>query len=176
MGWAFPHRIITISPGKELPDKLFLFDKLENLNAYLDSTADSNALANPGIDSIETFLILNSGPGSMKLSSQAGSLIAIQEAYAFDNLWRPIEYWNYNWCGIDYGELKLLPRQGIIFFVSKKYGRKAGKIRIRLRTGSNGVVISAPFDGFIDDDHFILNSSLKKFGHVLKDELNFLEQ
>ncbi len=175
-GWAFPDRIITISKEIILPGKPYVFDKLENLQADFIPAADSGFLKKSFHDSTETFILLNTGPKSIRLKTQNFSLIAIQEALTFDHLWRPVEFWHYGWCGNDYRELELLPRQGIIFFVLKKYGQRAGKLRVRLRTETNGVIISAPFDGFIEDDLFISNSSLKKFGHDLEKDLNFLKQ
>ena len=176
-GLAVPDTIFRIPEKIRFPGRPYVFGKLEEKNGYLKIGDDSIFVSKDYTlrDSVEAFFLLNSGSAVMKLKTQGGSLIAIKEALTFDNRWKPVEYWSYDWCGNSFTELQLMPQQMVIFYTRKQYGMVANKLRVRLRTESIGVILSIPFEGRFDEDYFILNSTHQKFERVLKEKLNFLK-
>ena len=112
-------------------------------------------------DSIIAVYVLNSTKDTLNLSTQDSQLYLIQEAKDIDGIWKPIEYWNYSWCGNSYGS-ENLSSDKIIKTNCKKYsGKFTTEIRIRLLAGnesfySNSIICN------IDSCQFKITEKFKK--------------
>lgn len=166
---------LTINaPNNKTP---FLFKHLNKNEKILVIDRDTISLGNllfSKSDSIEYFVLINTGDTAIAVIEQDWSLIAIKEAMNYKNIWQPIEFWNYSWCGNSYSDRVVLPGHILLMKTFRQFGSINTKLRLRLKTSTNGIIVSEPYEGNIDETYYILNSELEKYAPILKDRLNYL--
>jgi hypothetical protein len=99
--------------------------------------------------------------------TENGRVIMIQEAKDEHGVWRPIEFWQYSWCGNSYHEEVLLPNNIAIVKVLKYDGDFETELRLKLKS-DNTIIYSDSFKGKINKSQFKLPSSI--FGGKPKDD------
>jgi hypothetical protein len=169
---SFTTKVHPKNPG-------YIFKKLDPLSGYVLLEADtvklSLALDSFKPDSFEYFILYNSGTKPIKLQKQDGSMITVKEAINYQNKWLPVEFWNFSWCGNSYFSINVEPKQLVVL---KTYKLKEGvktKIRLRLKSESNGILVSEAFESSIDPDYFVLNVSLKKYRLEVRNGFSYLK-
>jgi hypothetical protein len=156
----------------------FIFKRIDHTNKKFCAGRDTISLDEvifDQSDSVEYLLLINTGSKPIIVTKQDWSLIAIKEAIDYKNVWEPIEFWHYSLCGLSYSDHPVLPGDVMLLKTYNQFGQTATKIRMRLKTSTNGIIISEPYDGVIDDTYFIFNTELKKFSLVLKNQVDYLQ-
>ncbi len=110
--------------------------------------------------------LVNTSDKTVRVRTQNGSLIMIQEALDKKGKWRPIEYWNYDWgMGSVFDYLELAPKEAILVSVPRYTGDFETQIRLKIKTGEakedTDVYYSAPFTGKIDPNQFKIEPDRK---------------
>jgi hypothetical protein len=121
---------------------------------------------NKFVPSIPVFLY-NPTNDTILFQIQNGRVIMIQEAKDEHGVWRPIEFWQYSWCGNSYHEEVLLPNNIAIVKVLKYDGDFETELRLKLKS-DNTIIYSDSFKGKINKSQFKLPSSI--FGGKPKDD------
>jgi hypothetical protein len=157
----------------------YIFKKFDPLSGYvlLETDTIKLSLARDSYkrDSFEYFILYNSGTKPIKLLKQDGSMITVKEAINYQNKWLPVEFWDHSWCGNSYFSISVEPKELIVLKTYKlKEGAKT-KIRLRLKSESNGVLVSEAFESSIDPDYFVLNVSLKKYRLEVRNGFGYLK-
>lgn len=157
--------IITHLNKTRVSNTNYILKRLEPLSRYVvigsDTVNLSQVINLKRLDSNEYFTLYNSGNKPIKLLLQDGSMITTREAVNYQNKWLPVEFWNYSWCGNSYYPISIEPGQLLLFTTYKLKGTGKTKMRLRLKTESNGILVSDSFEAFVDPDYFVLNTSLK---------------
>jgi hypothetical protein len=162
----------------QLKSSPFIFRHIAKNQKYFLVGLDTISLSSfdfDGSDSIEYFALMNTGNKLIKVTRQDWSLISVKEAINYKDQWMPIEFWSYSNCGNSYYDYTIFPGSILLFKTYKQFGSTNTKLRLRLKTSTNGIIISEPYEGNIDDTYFILNTKLEKFSPILKDRLNYLQ-
>jgi hypothetical protein len=176
MGYSHLDTIIDLGKKVQLPNKPFVFTKMDNPRYVL--LKDDTIFLNIDLfqnDSLERFCLINTGSKPITFREQDRSLIAIKEAQTYEFKWMPCEFWCYSLCGLSYSDYTIQPGQVLIIGTYKKYGKTQTKLRLRLKTKTNGVIISEPYEGQFDEYYFILNSEYERFKYALKTHMDYLK-
>src|SRR5690606_25952649 len=76
--------------------------------------------------------ITNNSKDTIFLDYQDLNAFIIQEAMDENGNWKPIEYWQYSWCGNSYDATGLLPNQFIVIKINKYSGNFETLLRVKL--------------------------------------------
>lgn len=178
-GYSRVDTILTLSKNIRFDKAPYVLKRVNIENPYFVSGADTislpQALFSYKADSIEYFILYNSGSKQIKLLRQDGSLITTKEAVNYQNKWKPVEFWIYSWCGNSYYPMILDPGQLMLFTTYKLKGGSNTTMRLRLKTESNAVLISESFESSVDPYYFELNTEFRKYMFVSKDRFTYLK-
>lgn len=92
----------------------------KEFNLKEDSKSRIQIIAKITNDTIISIFLKNNTKDSVSLSKQDWHLYLIQEAKNENGKWKPIEYWNYSWCGNSYLSEKI-ESQKILKTETEKY-------------------------------------------------------
>jgi hypothetical protein len=111
------------------------------------------------------FLINNSDSVIAFTYQIISGLISIQEAQDSSGVWRPVEYWHWDWCGNTYSQCDLKPNYYVFSQIKIYNGKFQTNLRLKLKL-QNKYYYSEPFKGSINYSQFkvpekILNSDRK---------------
>ncbi|XLS27953.1 hypothetical protein ACJD0Z_12175 [Flavobacteriaceae bacterium M23B6Z8] len=121
----------------------------EKISGQSKTENEINLILEKANDNFYSIYVFNKTNDSLKISSQDGHLFLIQEAKNKKGDWKPIEYWEYSWCGNSYLRDKLEPN-GILKTESKVYnGNFETQIRFKL-LNDDKVYYSNPMVGFVN--------------------------
>lgn len=168
-GYAHLDTIMRLDQ-KANANKAFVFKKIDQGQNFIIINTDTiffNMNLNSQ-DSFERFCLINTGDAAIRIRKQDWSLISIKEAQTYAGKWKPIEFWNYSWCGNSYYDYSIMSGQVLLLRTYKQFGETATRLRLRLRTESNGVVVSDWYDGFFDENCFLISGQLKRFKYKMK--------
>jgi hypothetical protein len=93
--------------------------------------------------------IFNSTKKSVRLKLQSGQIMMIQEALDLNGNWKPIELWQYAWCGRSYYDVILKPDYYLMTKIVKFKGAFETLLRLKLMN-ENEIIYSNPFKGSIN--------------------------
>jgi len=100
-------------------------------------------------------LLLNNSADTIHLARQDGSLICIMQALTKDKRWRPVQYWQFSWCGNSYFDQLLLPKERASLLAKlPRRGNYKTKLRYKL-AGIDRFYYSNEFEGYINYQEFI---------------------
>ncbi len=100
-------------------------------------------------------LLLNNSADTIHLARQDGSLICVMQALTKDKQWRPVQYWQFSWCGNSYFDQLLLPKERVSLLTKlPKRGDYKTKLRYKL-AGTDRFYYSNEFEGYINYQEFI---------------------
>lgn len=106
---------------------------------------------------------VNETPRTKTFVIKDGNVFGIQEAIdTSENLWRPIECKEYDFCGNGYLGIKVKPGEFVMFLVPKYEGHESCKLRLRLRIGEN-IYISKEFMGSFNYNQFLIKKETAIF-------------
>ena len=178
-GYSHVDTIFTTLNKIHVGKASYVFKRLERDKPYIISGADTITLPQTIIldnpDSIEYFILYNSGNKPIKLLRQDGSLISIKEATNYQKKWLPVEFWSYSWCGNSYFSININPGQLMIFGTYKLRDGMKTTMRLRLKSESNGILVSETFESSVNTNYFELNSELKKYLFGVTDRFSYLK-
>jgi hypothetical protein len=166
-GYSHLDTILTLKNNSLLKNTAYIFKRIDPSKPYLFFGSDtidlSQKLDLDRSDTIQYFIVYNSGRKPIKLQRQDGSMITVKEAINYQNKWLPVEFWNYSWCGNSYIDVLISPGQLLVLKTLKLKGEKKTTMRMRLKSETNGVLLSEPFETTLDPNYFVLNTSLKRY-------------
>jgi hypothetical protein len=126
-------------------------------NRVGEATICSHAI----IPIVFSIYLQNNSNDSITISKQDWHLYLIQEAKDITNNWRPVEYWEYSWCGSSFVTQKLMPME-IIKTESIAYkGKIKTDVRFKLLANSKKYY-SNILKGEVNAEQFALTDSIKK--------------
>lgn len=116
--------------------------------------------------------LVNQSKQALKLPTENGSLLMIQEAQDAKGKWRPVEYWAQQWGHMKMtavkGEFILKPTQAIMVVAPKYEGSQQTNFRFKYKMidkkGKTVLAYSPTFQGFISPTQFELSKEDKKKG------------
>jgi hypothetical protein len=132
------------------------------INGQSKTENEINLILEKSNDSLYSIYIFNKSTDSLKISSQDWHLYLIQEAKNQNGEWKPIEYWQYSWCGNSYLSEQLEPN-GILKTESKIYkGNFETQIRFKL-LNDDKIYYSSPIVGFVNLSQFIIPNDITEY-------------
>lgn len=118
-----------------------------NRNAYLETANEMHRLSNSGKHQV---WLINNSPDTIFLPLQDGSFICILEAQNEERNWKPVEYWQFSYCGNSYWTKGILPNTANSFvFDYPSTGDYSTVLRFKL-LGGDQFYYSNEFRGKID--------------------------
>ncbi len=105
-------------------------------------------------------VIQNTSQDTILIPTQDKSLIGLIEAKTNKNIWAPIEFWWFSWCGESYNWINLLPNHSLIFGLKSDIGPERIEMRLKIH-GNDTIFYSPEFVGGINSTQFEVTQELK---------------
>lgn len=160
------------------------FSKIDSLNLnelraenHLKEIISQRLFSN---DSTEYFLLYNSTYKDIKLKRLNNKIVAVEIARNVNGGFQPISFFIYPKCGTGINYTDFVLKTGQILIIKnatpKSIGHFLTMAKLKIKTSSNGILISNEFPIFLDTNAFSLKSGFKDDINYSKRQITLLDK